>query len=136
VRASLIDTDILSMFFRNDPEVIAYLASYLTRHKKINISIITYYEIISGLMHRDARKQTALFLDFVSKNNVLPLSEQSVKISAEIYAELRKEGKPLDDIDLLIAGIAVAEDLVLATHNRKHFARIRRLEIEELRTCK
>ncbi|WLE98133.1 MAG: type II toxin-antitoxin system VapC family toxin [Candidatus Electrothrix communis] len=136
MRASLIDTDILSMFFRNDPEVIAYLASYLTRHKKINISIITYYEIISGLMHRDARKQTALFLDFVSKNNVLPLSEQSVKISAEIYAELRKEGKPLDDIDLLIAGIAVAEDLVLATHNRKHFARIRRLEIEELRTCK
>ncbi len=131
MRASLIDTDILSMFFRNDPEVTAYFASYLTRHKKINISIITHYEVMSGLMHRDARKKTALFLDFVSKNNVLPLTEQSVKISAEIYAELRKAGKPLDDIDLLIAGVAVADNLVLATHNQKHFARIKRLEVED-----
>lgn len=131
MRASLIDTDILSMFFRNDPEVTAYFASYLARHKKINISIITHYEIMSGLMHRDARKQTALFLDFVSKNNVLPLTEQSVKISAEIYAELRKKGKPLDDIDLLIAGVAIADDLVLITNNQKHFARIGRLEIED-----
>lgn len=131
MRVSLIDTDILSMFFRNDPEVTARFASYLARHKKINISIITYYEIISGLMHRDARKKTALFLDFVSKNNVLPLTEQSVKISAEIYAELRKEGKPLVDIDLLIAGVAIADNLVLVTHNQKHFARIKRLELED-----
>jgi tRNA(fMet)-specific endonuclease VapC len=116
------------MFFRNNPEVIAYFASYLAQYKKINISIITYYEIMSGLMHRDARKKTALFLDFVSKNNVLPLSEPAVKISAEIYAELRKKGKPLDDIDLLIAGIAIADNLVLATHNQKHFARIKRLK--------
>jgi tRNA(fMet)-specific endonuclease VapC len=80
----LIDTDIPSMFFRNDPEVTARFASYLAQHKKINISIITYYEIMSGLMHRDARKKMALFLDFAVKNNVLPRTEQSVKISAEI----------------------------------------------------
>ncbi|MCI5157605.1 MAG: type II toxin-antitoxin system VapC family toxin, partial [Candidatus Electrothrix sp. AUS1_2] len=130
MRVSLIDTDILSMFFRNDPEVTARFASYLARHKKINISIITYYEIMSGLIHRDAQKKMSLFLDFAAKNNVLPLTEQSVKISAEIYAELRKEGKPLDDIDLLIAGVAIVDNLILVTHNQKHFARIKRLELE------
>jgi tRNA(fMet)-specific endonuclease VapC len=54
-----------------------------------------------------------------------------VTASAEIYAELRKEGKPLDDIDLLIAGIAIANRLVLVTHNKGHFERIRRLEVED-----
>lgn len=97
----------------------------------MNVSIITYYEIMSGLRHRDAHKKTALFLEFISKNRVLPLTEQSVTISAEIYAELRKEGKPLDDIDLLIAGIAVANRLVLVTHNQGHFQRVKRLEIED-----
>ena len=70
------------------------------------------------------------FLEFISENKVLPITEQSVTIPAEIYAELRKEGKPLDDIDLLIAGIAVANKLVIITHNQGHFERIRRLEIE------
>ncbi len=97
----------------------------------MTISIITYYEIISGLKHRDAHKKMASFLDFVSKNKVLHLTEQSVTISAAIYAELRKEGKPLDDIDILIAGIAVANDLVLVTHNRNHLERIRKLKIKD-----
>jgi len=119
------------MFFRNHSEVTARFATCLARHKKMNISIITYYEIISGLKHRDARKKTTSFLDFASKNRVLPLTQQSVTASAEIYAELRKEGKPLDDIDLLIAGIAIANRLVLVTHNKGHFERIRRLEVED-----
>jgi tRNA(fMet)-specific endonuclease VapC len=119
------------MFFRNHPNVTAHFSSYLSQHKKINISMITYYEIISGLKHRDACKKTVSFLDFASKNRVLPLTEASVTISANIYAELRKDGKPLDDIDLLIAGVAVANNLVLVTHNRNHFERIRKLEIED-----
>jgi len=41
------------------------------------------------------------FLRFASKNTVLPLTEESVMTSGEIYAELRKEGNPLDDIDLI-----------------------------------
>lgn len=131
MRPSLIDTDILSMFLRNHPEVTDRFASYLARYKKMNISIITYYEIMSGLKHRDARKKTAAFLEFVSENSLLPLTEHSVRISAEIYAELRKEGKPLDDIDLLIAGIAVENRLVLVTHNQGHFGRIGRLETED-----
>ncbi len=121
MKPSLIDTDILSMFFRNHSEVTARFASYLAQYKKMNVSIITYYEIMSGLKHRDAHRKTASFLEFVSRNKVLSLTEQSVTISAEIYAELRKEGKPLDDIDLLIAGIAVANNLVLVTHNQNHF---------------
>jgi tRNA(fMet)-specific endonuclease VapC len=44
---------------------------------------------------------------------------------------LREKGQPIDDIDLLIAGTAMANGLVVVTHNRKHFDRIMGLEIED-----
>ncbi|MGR0480594.1 MAG: type II toxin-antitoxin system VapC family toxin [Candidatus Electronema sp. V4] len=131
MRPVLIDTDILSLFLRNNREVVGRFKSYLAMYKNINISIISYYEIISGLKHRDADKKMNLFLSFAAKNRLVPLTEQSVSISAEIYAELRKEGKPLDDIDLLIAGTAVANNLVLVTRNQSHFKRIKGLELED-----
>ena len=56
------------------------------------ISIITYYEIVSGLKHRDAQKQLTSFLEFASYNVVLPLIIESTTISGDIYASLRKKG--------------------------------------------
>jgi len=131
VKVSLIDTDILSLFFRNTSKIADCFASYLVQYKKINFSIITYYEIVSGLKHRDADKKMSRFLEFASKNTILPLTEKSVTISSEIYAELRKEGNPLDDIDLLIAGTAIANNMVLVTRNKHHFERIKKLKVED-----
>ena len=57
MKPALIDTNILSFFFRNHSLVVEGFQAYLKEHDKINISIITYYEIVSGLKHRDAQKQ-------------------------------------------------------------------------------
>jgi tRNA(fMet)-specific endonuclease VapC len=116
------------MYFRGDETVKTNFEKYIERYGKVNLSIITYYEIVSGLKHRDARKQLDSFLGFAAQNTILSLTEQSVTTSAEMYADLRKKGQPVDDIDLLIAGIAVSNDLVLATNNESHFKRIRELE--------
>lgn len=131
MKPSMIDTDILSLFLKNHPKVVERFASYLTLYKKVSLSIITYYEIVSGLKHRDAEKKLLKFLEFASRNTVLPLTKESVTISGEIYAELRKTGNPLDDIDLLIAGTALANRMVFVTHNKRHFERISMLEIED-----
>ena len=127
----LIDTDILSMFFRGNAKVIAQFQVYLSEHRQINLSIVTYYEILSGLKHRDAQKQLSLFLDFATQSAILPLTEQSVTFSANIYAKLRQDGTPVDDIDLLIAGVAFTNKLVLVTHNQCHFSRIEMLELQD-----
>ncbi len=131
MKPALIDTDILSMFFRGTPKVVAQFGSYLANYRNINISIVTYYEILSGLKHRDAQKQLSLFIEFATRSNVLPLTERSVSLSAEIYANLRFNGTPVDDIDLLIAGVAIANDLILITHNQKHFHRVEGLELRD-----
>ena len=127
---ALIDTDILSYFFKGDPDVIKNFEKYLDLYDILEISIITYYEILSGLHAKNAFKQLKIFEEFVSENIVVPLTEESAKLSAEIYASLRKTGKVVDDIDLLIAGIAIENDMILITNNNKHFGRIPELKTE------
>lgn len=117
------------MFFRNNPNVVSNFKEYLSRYGKINLSIITYYEILSGLKYKDALKQMALFLEFVKHNTILPLTEDSVAISSALYTNLRKKGKLIDDIDILIAGVALSNNLALVTNNEGHFKNIKGLKI-------
>jgi tRNA(fMet)-specific endonuclease VapC len=131
MQPALIDTNILSFFFRNHSLVVEHFQAYLKEHEKINISIITYYEIVSGLKNRDAQKQLTSFQEFVSYNTVLPLTTSSATISADIYANLRNKGTPIDDIDILIAGTAIANDLIIVTNNIRDFGKIENLEIQD-----
>lgn len=126
----LIDTDILSYYFKGNPKVIGRFESYLGFFDSIEICIITYYEITSGLLAKKALRQLQVFEQFVDRNKIIPLTEKSSKISAELYASLRQSGKIVDDIDLLIAGVAIENDMVLVTNNEKHFGRIPNLKIE------
>jgi tRNA(fMet)-specific endonuclease VapC len=126
----LVDTDILSYFFKGDTIVVQNFNNYLRHFDLIEISLITYYEIISGLMAKDSLKQLEIFYDFVKGNLIVPMTEDSAKISSELYSFLRKTGNTIDDIDLFIAGIAIENEMVLATNNEKHFGRIPKLSIQ------
>lgn len=130
MKRALIDTDILSYYFKGNPKVIGRFESYLGIFDSIEICIITYYEITSGLLAKKALRQLQVFEQFVDENKIVPLSEKSSKISAEIYASLRQSGNIVDDIDLLIAGVAIENEMVLVTNNEKHFGRIPNLKIE------
>ena len=125
----LIDTDILSMFLRKHRKVVAKFEKYLREYDSINISIITYYEIVSGLKYRDSHKYLDSFLDFAGYNSILNLSIDSVNIAADTYNNLRKKGQLIDDIDILISGIEIANDLVLVTNNEQQLQRVEGLQI-------
>lgn len=70
---TLIDTDTISLFLRNQPQVVANFRAYPEVHGRISFSIITYYEIVSGLKHRDARRQLSS-----SFPNLLPSDQISL----------------------------------------------------------
>ena len=127
---ALIDTDILSYYFKGDHIVNQNFEKYLKTFDLIEISLITYYEIVSGLLAKKAFKQLKIFEEFASENLVLPMTEKSAKISAELYSGLKQTGKTVDDIDLFIAGIALENNLVLVTNNENHFKKIKQLKIE------
>jgi len=125
----MLDTDILSEFLRGNSKVIERVDEHLKVYGFISLSIITYYEILNGLLYKDARKQLSKFEDFVELNKVIPLTKRMAKIAANIQADLRKKGTEIGHTDTLIAGIAIANELQLVTNNTDHFMRIKGLEI-------
>jgi predicted nucleic acid-binding protein len=129
MKASILDTDILSEFLRGNPRVIEKVTEHVNEYGFVSLSIITYYEILNGLLYKDARKQLIKFEEFVSLNKVIPLTLPMAKTAATIQAELRKKGSEIGHTDTLIAGIAITSKLQLVTNNTDHFKRIKGLEI-------
>jgi tRNA(fMet)-specific endonuclease VapC len=60
------------------------------------------------------------------------IRKETVVKAAEIYAYLKKQGNLIEDADILMASIAIVEDLVLITNNIKHFERYRGLSDRKL----
>jgi tRNA(fMet)-specific endonuclease VapC len=46
----MLDTDILSGFLRGNSKVLAKVEEHLKEYGYINLSIITYFEILNGLL--------------------------------------------------------------------------------------
>lgn len=68
------------------------------------------------------------FLDqFVS----LPFDDKAARFYARIRAQLKKAGTPIGPNDLLIASIALANNLILVTHNSREFGRVPNLVLED-----
>lgn len=73
MKQSILDTDILSEFLRGNIKVIKKVDEHLKEYGFVSLSIITYYEILNGLLYKDARKQMERFEQFVALNKVVPL---------------------------------------------------------------
>lgn len=128
MKECLIDSDILSFYLKNNQQVIQHVNTYLSTFDKLNISIISYYEILSGLRFRDAHKRIEVFRLLMESNNIIPLTLEATNIASGLYATLRHAGTPIDDIDLFIASIALEHNWALVTHNQRHFGKIDGLE--------
>jgi len=129
MRAAMLDTDILSEFLRGNPTVVSNVQEYVKEFGQINMSVITYYEILNGLIYKDAKKQLGKFEEFVGLNNVIPLTIPMVRKAASIQAELRSKGLEIGHTDTLIAGTALTSDMQLVTNNTAHFKRIKGIEL-------
>lgn len=131
MRPVLLDTDIMSLFLRGDDNVVANVEKYLAVFDTLSISAITQYEILSGLYFKDAKKQLAVFQNLLPALEILPLNDLAIELASQKYAETRRIGETVDDMDLLIAGIALANNRLLITHNTKHFSKISNLAIQD-----
>jgi len=73
-----------------------------------------------------ARQQEFLNL-FVS----LPFDDEAALVYGEIRAQLAALGTPIGPNDFQIAAIALANKLILVTHNTREFSRVSGLQLED-----
>ena len=132
---ALLDTDTISILtrkrrYQRHPKTIAQASAYEATHKGFTISIITRYEILRGLKAKGSTVQVLGFERFCQSNEVLPLTDEIVIKDTDIYADLKRRGDLIGDIDILIAATALVHGLVVVTNNERHFNRIPGLQID------
>ena len=130
MRKYLLDTNIISYYLKGFDSLKEKLSENVDL---LAISIISYYEIVSGLQSINANKRIAEFEKFCELIDIINLDKASISASYKIYADLKKTGRLIDDIDILIAGIALSNNLVMVTDNTEHFKRIGGLKVENWR---
>lgn len=126
----LIDTNILIYRLKNVGNVNANFLK--NKAEQMSISVVSYGELVYG-----ARKSM-----FVEKNletaraikSIFPVADitcDTMDVFGEIKAYVQRIGKAVDDMDLLIAATAIANNMALVTHNTKHFEHIPNLKITD-----
>ncbi len=121
----MVDTSILIDYYRKTNKENSYWIGLVREGYKFAISSVTKYEIYTGA----TQSQLSFWDNVLQSVDILALDETAVDISVEINAVLKRKRKQIDIADLFIAATAVANNLPLATINRKHFERIDRLNL-------
>lgn len=70
-------------------------------------TVITYYEIFSGVKYRKARKEEQFLRKFFSEIDVLDFDRKAAEEASDIMGRLLSLGIPVNSTNVLIAGIAV-----------------------------
>ena len=126
-----LDTNIISYILRGDKKV---KQRWLQEEKKGNhsvIPLIVFYEVRRGLLANNAIVKMHSFEELCVEFGVHDLCLEDMKAAAEIYANCKRLGKPINDADILIAAQCATNGYVLVTHNIKHFEGIDKLHIED-----
>lgn len=129
----LLDTCVISDFFKKIPNVVNKFEK--SSPEQIHISTLTAMEIEYGLALTPARdlKLRPLWTALLKHIQVIPYSYQCAIATAKIRALLKTQGLPIGPYDILIAGTAVAHQLVMVTSNLSEFKRIPELTFEDWR---
>ena len=130
----ILDTSACIDYLNGDKEI---KKSISKQEDLIHITSITVYEINIGL-ERTKRKISnkryselyKIWTAFISSMEIFPLGYKEAEIAAEIYDNLESQGQRIDDNDILIAGIMLANGIKkIITKNANHFERIKDIEI-------
>jgi len=92
-------------------------------------------ELYYGTFKSSRRSQNLEKLgQFFQQFESLKFDDTSAQIVGQIRANLDAMGTPIGSNDLLIAAIALSNNLTLLTHNTREFNRIDNLQIEDWET--
>ena len=128
----LLDTNIVSYYLRRASAPLEDRMDGALRNGRCAISAMTRAELRFGqafLAPDDVRRE--LIDRFIAKVPNLAWSAAAADCYGQLKAGHKRQGTPIGELDTQIAAHALAEDLVLVTHNTRHFSRVPSLKLED-----
>lgn len=118
----VIDANILGALLKREPLTVRRMAAALNRSAELVMCPVVFYEVLRGLLHRDVRRQLEFFRTYSDTLTWEDLDRADWEYAASLWADLRTQGRPIDDADLLIGAYAARRKAVVVTDNTEHFA--------------
>jgi len=128
----LLDTNVLIAMFRNHHGIREQILK--AGIANCYISELTIAELKVGAYKTGSSRQWREVHETERSFNILPVSSDDLDLYAHNRAILESQGNKIDQIDLIIGSSAIQNDMVLVTHNNKHFERIPHIHLEDWET--
>ena len=118
----IIDTNFYAAFKKSEAEAV----DLLRKVEYIGVNTVILGELLAGFRCGSREKQNRVELDqFIDSARVelISLDDETSEFYAQIFAELRKKGRPIPSNDIWLAASALQHGLALATYD-DHFREI------------
>jgi tRNA(fMet)-specific endonuclease VapC len=124
----MLDTDISSYIIRRRPATL--LEKFEQHAETLSVSVMTAAELRFGV-EKAARPPLAELVEaYLERLAILDWTNEVTGHYARIRSQLERTGKPIGNMDLLIASHAVSQGLTLVTNNIRHFSNVPGLKVE------
>ena len=120
----LIDTTVAIDFLRGERKTVSRIKSIQARADSIGMSSLSLFELLHPLRHRKLEEQERAVRSFVHQLSLLALDSEAADESAEIMGALLRIGQPVNALDVLIAGTAIANGAEMILSNDEDFQKI------------
>lgn len=128
----LLDTNIVSYFVKGISASLVQRMRAGVGAQNIAISAVTRAELRYGVELMDKFDKRRRRIELVLKEfPTLPWSSDAADEFGRIRAYLKRNGRRVGEFDTLIAAHALAEKLILVTHNTRHFENVPGLKLED-----
>ena len=108
---TIFDTNILIDYLRGKEEALEIMTE---GHSEISITVITGYEMLKGYRYG---KEEAAVNELLNRVKIYHTDSKSMRVSGTLYRELKNIGRLKNEADILIAGIAIANNETLVTRD-------------------
>ena len=127
----LLDTNVCIVYLKGKSSNIDRRLKSLKRNNIAVCSIVKAELFYGSIRSNNPKKALQVQKTFVEQFISLPFDDRCAPIYGKLRANLASTGTPIGSNDLLIAAIALANDLILVTHNVREFSRVQGLKLED-----
>lgn len=130
VTLSIDTSQIVDLVRQRDKAALAVFDAVVLSPTVLIVSTLVRFELTSGVHQSAAPARRAAQLDaLLDQCLVADFKNEDAAAAGRVDADLRRRGRPIGDIDTLIAGQALARGWTVVTRNVRHFGRVDGLPI-------
>jgi tRNA(fMet)-specific endonuclease VapC len=127
----LLDTNTWIYALKGGPHVLVERLGSV-HPESVAFCAIVKAELLRGaLRYGDPAKRLAILHLLFRNHPSFPFDDAAAEVYARVRHELEARGQVIGAMDMLIAAIALANNLILVSHNTAEFARISELKLED-----